>query len=67
MDGSVRALALLALLACCVDDAFGKWSIVVQECMVVEPGKIPGTVLEPGMLPGSNRLSGIQCLTVSTT
>ena len=47
---------LLVLVACCVDDTFAKWSIVVPECMVVKPMKLPGTVLGPGVLPGSNRL-----------
>jgi len=41
--------------------------VVVPGCMAVGPGNIPGAKMDPGTLPGSNRLSGIQCLTVSAT
>ena len=41
--------------------------VVVPECMVVKPGKIPGTVLDPGILPGSNRLWGTNYLRLSAT
>jgi len=55
------------LLASTIAALVRKWSILVPECMVVKPGKTPGSFLEPGVLPGSIRLSGIQYLTVSTT
>jgi len=42
-----RAVLALLLVACCLDDAFAKWSMNVPECEVRPPGKIPCTILEP--------------------
>jgi len=54
MDGWNEARARV-LVACCVDDAFAKWSILVPECMVVKPGKNADGVLNmwfPFVQPG---------------
>jgi len=58
---------VVLLVACCVNDTFAKWSIVVPGCMAVGPGNIPGAKMDPGTLPGSNRLSGTNCLRLSAT
>ena len=57
MDGWNEAhVRVLVLVACCVNDTFAKWSIVVPGCMAVGPGNIPRAKMDPGILPGSNRL-----------